>query len=145
MRARGRFHRFRRRSHEARIPSESMADIAFLLVIFFLTTTVLRIDQGLPVDLPRAQTAMLQPREQIAHVWVDAAGRTMVDDLFVRSADLGIILARKLRANPRLIVAINCDRRTPYSALHLVLGELKKAETVRVSFTAERRSPLPVP
>jgi biopolymer transport protein ExbD len=136
----GRFGRFRRaRTHGGRIPTESMADIAFLLMIFFITSTVLRIEQGLPVDLPRAQTVMRQPRELIVHVWLDATGRPMIDDLFVGYDDIAPILAEKLRRNPSLVVAVNSDRRTAYTYVHRLLGELKKAEAVRVSFTAEPR------
>jgi biopolymer transport protein ExbD len=116
-----------------------MADIAFLLMIFFITSTVLRIELGLPVDLPRAQSVMRQPRELIAHVWIDAAGRAMINDLYVAYDDVAPILAEKLRRNPALVVAVNSDRRTPYTYVHRMLEELKKAEAVRISFTAEPR------
>ena len=137
---RTRFERFRRvGSREVHIPTASMADIAFLLMIFFITSTVLRIDLGLPVDLPRASTVMRQPRELIAHVWIDAEGRPMIDDLYVAYEEVAPILADKLRRNPGLVVAVNSDQRTPYRFVHRLLSELKKAEAVRVSFTAERR------
>ena len=137
MRRSGRFAKYRSgRWRGARIPSESMADIAFLLMIFFITTTVLRLEEGPRVDLPRARSVMKQPRERIVHLWIDADGRPMINDLYVRFDDIAPILATKLRANPGLIVAINSDRRTRYSFMHQALAELKKAEAVRVSFTA---------
>ena len=40
-----------------------------------------------------------------------------------------------------LIVALNSDRRTHYRYVHRVLDEMKKAEAVRVSFTARPRGP----
>jgi biopolymer transport protein ExbD len=134
---RGRFQRYRRAGGRGiRIPTESMADIAFLLMIFFVTTTVLRIEEGLPLDLPRAITGLRQPREQIAHVWIDADGRVMVNDRYVRYEDLVPIFSEKLRRYPQLVVAINSDQRARYAYMHRALTELKKAETVRVSFTA---------
>jgi biopolymer transport protein ExbD len=137
MRPVGRFHKYRTRlRHETRIPTESMADIAFLLMIFFITTTVLRLEEGLHVDLPRAVSTLRQPNEDIVHVWIDADGRPMIDDLLVGYEDLGPILARKLRDNPRLIVALNADRHVRYSFMHRALAEMKRAEAVRVSFTA---------
>lgn len=140
MRPRGRFDQYRasRRSRQ-RIPTESMADIAFLLMIFFLTTTVLRIEEGLPVELPRATTTMRQPQDRIAHIWIDADGRPMVNDLFVTYEELAPILVEKLRRNPQLIVALNSDRRTRYTFVHRALAEMRKAEAVRVSFTAIQR------
>jgi biopolymer transport protein ExbD len=119
------------------IPTESMADIAFLLLIFYLTSAVLRTEVGLDVQLPRAANTLRQPREQIAHVWIDAAGRVMINDFYVGYGDIAPILARKLRENPNLIVAINTDRRTRYRFMQRALDEMKKAEAVRVSFTSE--------
>lgn len=137
---RGRFHRLRRRSRSGnRVPMESMADIAFLLLIFYMSTAILKPDQGLEIDLPRASQGMKQPRELITHIWIDAAGRLMVNDLFVDYDDLSSVLVRKLRLNPNLIVAINTDRRTRYMYMNMALTELKKAEAVRVSFTTVPR------
>lgn len=141
MRRGGRFGRPGRRRATSRVPTESMADIAFLLVIFFITTSVLRLDQGMQVELPRATTALSQPRDRIAHVWIDAEGRLMVNDLLIDYEELAPILAEKLGRNPELVVALNSDRRTEYAFVHRALGELKKAETVRVSFTAEKGLP----
>ena len=133
---RGRFHRLRRRSTSTnRVPMESMADIAFLLLIFYMSTAILKPDSGLEIDLPRASQGMKQPRELIAHIWIDAAGQLMVNDLFVDYDELAPVLIRKLRLNPNLIVAINTDRRTRYVYMDRALAELKKAEAVRVSFT----------
>jgi biopolymer transport protein ExbD len=55
------------------IPTASMADIAFLLLIFFLTTTVFEEEKGLPIVLPEA-AAMEQAVSQknIIHFLVPA-------------------------------------------------------------------------
>jgi biopolymer transport protein ExbD len=133
MRRLGRFHTSVRAFD--RIPMESMADIAFLLLIFYLASAVLRTEAGLEVELPRAQNTMRQPREQITHIWIDAEGRVMINDLYVDYGDIAPTLVRKLRENPNLIIAINSDRRTRYRYMQRVLEEMKKAEAVRVSFT----------
>ena len=136
--------RFRRRQRALdRIPTESMADIAFLLLIFYLTSAILRTEEGLVVDLPRARQTLRQPREQIAHIWIDAGGRVMINDLFVREEEIAPILVRKIRESPNLIVALNTDRRTRYKHVQRVLEEMKKAESVRVSFTARPHGPGP--
>ncbi|HZM17219.1 MAG TPA: biopolymer transporter ExbD [Candidatus Krumholzibacteria bacterium] len=138
-RAPGRFHA--RHKPLARIPTESLADIAFLLLIFYLTSALIRPEQGLHLDLPWATNTMRQPREQIAHIWIDADGRVMINDLYVAVAEIAPILGRKLRESPNLIVALNSDRRTHYRYVQRVLDEMKKAEAVRVSFTARPRGP----
>jgi len=132
----GRFHHLRRRLERGpRVPMESMADIAFLLLIFYMSTAILKPDRGMEIDLPRATQGMRQPRELITHIWIDADGRVMVNDLIVDYDELAPILARKLQGNPNLIVALNTDRRTRYVYMDRALAELKKAEAVRVSFT----------
>jgi len=123
------------------IPTESMADIAFLLIIFYMTSAILRSETGIGVDLPRARNTLRQPRERIAHLWIDQDGRAMINDLYVDYAEIAPILVRKLRDNPELIVALNTDRRTRYVYVHRALTEMKKAEAVRVSFTAQSRGP----
>ena len=139
---RHRHRRFRRlTSLQNRIPTESMADIAFLLLIFYMTTAILRTEGGLDVDLPRAQNTMRQPRERIAHIWIDADGRAMINDLYVGYDEIAPILAAKIQANPELIVALNTDRQSRYVFTHRALAEMKKAEAVRVSFTTRRGSP----
>lgn len=135
----GRFHRIS--GQKNRIPTESMADIAFLLLIFYMTTAILRTEAGLDVDLPRARNTMRQPRERIAHIWIDADGRAMINDLYVNYADIAPILITKIQANPELIVAVNTDRQTRYVHMHRALAEMKKAEAVRVSFTTLPRGP----
>jgi biopolymer transport protein ExbD len=132
----GRFAHLRRRNQRGtRVPMESMADIAFLLLIFYMSTAILRPDQGMEIDLPRAAQGMRQPRELVTHVWIDAQGQAMVNDLMVDYDELADVLVRKLRGNPNLIVALNTDRRTRYVYMDRALAELKKAEAVRVSFT----------
>ena len=44
--------RINRRFRGGEIPTSSMADIAFLLLIFFLVTTTIDIDKGLGLVLP---------------------------------------------------------------------------------------------
>ena len=133
MKRHGRFQRVT--AHRNRIPTESMADIAFLLLIFYMTTAILRTETGLDIDLPRAQNTMRQPRERIAHIWIDADGRAMINDLYVGYDEIAPILVAKIQANPELIVALNTDRQTRYVHMHRALAEMKKAEAVRVSFT----------
>ena len=118
-----------------------MADIAFLLLIFYMTTAILRTETGLDIDMPRARNTMRQPREQIAHIWIDADGRAMINDLYVSYDEIAPILVAKLQANPEQIVALNADVATRYVHLHRALAAMKQAEAVRVSFTALPEGP----
>ena len=119
----------------ARIPTASTADIAFLLNLFFMVTTIFKLEEGLPITLPRSQAGEKVPKEKVTHVWIDQAGTILVDDLIITLGDLEPILVRKLKENPALIVAFNADDKTPYEVLNSTIEELKKAQALSVSFT----------
>lgn len=131
---RGRFARFRGR-RRSRIPTESMADIAFLLMIFYMSSAILRPISGPPVTLPVADESMRQPSDQVEHLWIDAQGRPWMNDGYVQYEAIAPILMLKLQGNPELVVALHADRNTPYAFVDRALRELKRSEAVRVSFT----------
>lgn len=123
---------------ESKVPTSSMADIAFLLLIFFMTTTIFKMEEGLPVSLPRAETAVKQKRERIMHIWIDAGGNISINDKLVAMDSIKPILVAVLSEKPSLIIAFNTDRRTPYGIMSDVMEELKKANAIRVSFTSDK-------
>jgi len=119
----------------ARIPTSSMADIAFLLIIFFMVTTIFKLEEGLPISLPRTQAGEKIPREKIAHIWVDNLGNISIDDLAIGMEDIEPMVLAKLRENPALIIAFNTDENTPYSTMDEAMEQLKRANALSVSFT----------
>jgi biopolymer transport protein ExbD len=124
---------------KSEIPTASMADISFLLFIFFVSTTIFRMEDGLPVTLPRAETVVEQKREQMVRVWIDSTGRISIQDKLVAVGEIQGIVSSLLRENAALIVAFNADERTPNKVISDVIEQLKKANAVRVSFTASKQ------
>ena len=114
-----------------------MADIAFLLLIFFMVTTIFKMEDGLPITLPRAETAQKQKREKIMHIWVDAAANVAINDLLVDVESVADIIVVMLSERPDLIVAFNADNRAPYGVISDLMEELKEANAIRVSFTSD--------
>lgn len=119
------------------VPTASMADIAFLLLIFFTCTTIFRMEEGLKVTLPRAETVARQQRERVLRIWIDVDGDISIQDKFVQVNRIKDIVADALAENPLLIVAFNADQRTPSGIVHDVMEKLKEANAVRVSFTSD--------
>ena len=122
---------------ENTVPTSSMADIAFLLLIFFMVTTIFKLEDGLEISLPRAETVAKQKREQIMRVWIDAAGYISIRDKIVKVNQISDIMTNALSENPLLIVAFNADTRTPAGIVHEVMEQLKEANAIRVSFTSD--------
>jgi biopolymer transport protein ExbD len=128
---------FKRKSGaEGKIPSSSMADIAFLLLIFFMVSTVFRTEKGLRVEFPAAEATkkVEERRKNILHLWVDPAGTAYIDDVAIPTEDIALTVRPRLMKAPRLIVAVRADKQTPFGEINKVLEELKIAEAVRVNF-----------
>ena len=119
---------------EAKIPTASMGDIVFLLLIFFMVTTVFRSEEGLPVNLPRAQTGQELKRDLVANVYVDQDGRISVNDKIIGPDQVGPLMAQKFKENPLTIVAFQTDSSARYGVMHDIMEQLKKVNAVRVSF-----------
>jgi biopolymer transport protein ExbD len=123
---------------EAVIPTSSMADIAFLLLVFFMVTTVLKLEEGLPISLPKAEAAQDIPRENVAHIWVDRTGKISINDMIVSPGAVEGIIAQRVRANPGIIVAFYTDENAPYGVMADIMESLKRASAVRVSFASKK-------
>jgi biopolymer transport protein ExbD len=119
----------------AKIPTASMADIAFLLIVFFMVTTIFKLEQGLAITLPRSEAGEKIPREKIAHVWIDQRGTILIDDLVVKLGDIEPIIVAKMRENPALIISFNTDDAAQYRIVSEAMERLKLANALRVSFT----------
>lgn len=121
------------------IPTASLADIAFLLLIFFLTTTVFNEEKGLPIVLPeQAEEQDVSPKNIIFFL-VQADGRVIVrrgeseQEQVVSYREVEGILRAELVANDKLIAAIKTDPEAAYRHMINVLDEVKLAGAERIS------------
>jgi biopolymer transport protein TolR len=129
----------RRARHHNVIPTASMADIAMLLLIFFLSTTIFKGREALSVRLPGATTGERFAREQAIRVWVGPRGEVAFNDAAVPMERVGEVLAAKLARNPGLNIALYADARVPYGTVARVLSEVERAHAARVTLTTEHR------
>ena len=133
--------KFKRKSGaDSSVPSSAMSDIAFLLLVFFMVTTVLKLEEGLPIQVPKAEASQDVPRDKVMHIWISSAGELMINDMIIDLPDVEPLVVKRLMENPALIIAFNSDAHAPYGVLSDVMEELKRANAVRVSFTAKRES-----
>ncbi len=118
----------RKKDRGAVIAMAGMADIAFLLLIFFLLVTTIDVDTGiglvLPPPLEEAVEIEVNP-ENLANILVDAEGRVLLDREIIGVPQISGTIAEKVRTNPKLIVSVKTDRRTPYNVYIDVIDQLK--------------------
>lgn len=123
----------KQKKENPQIPTCSMADISFLLIIFFMLTTVFIVERGIYVTLPLAKATKKLPKKNIAHIWVSKEGVISIDDNIVKTEHIGSIMARKVSTNPNLIVSIVMDKDNEYGLLSDVFEELKEAKALKIS------------
>ena len=121
-----------------KVPSSSMADIAFLLLIFFLITTTFPKDKGLAIVLPEGVETAVNPRN-VLHLIVRPDGlvdvkrgeSTQVQR--VAADDIETIWRQDVRENANLIAAVKTHPEAPYKFMLDVLDALHMAGAERIS------------
>jgi biopolymer transport protein ExbD len=116
-----------------------MADIAFLLLIFFMVSTVFVRYRVTGIVLPRAEKIEeIKFRRHISYLWVSADRKVFIDDKVARVDQVAGVFYQRRVENPRLIVSMKCDQRAPYGLVSDVLEELRKADALRVNFATDK-------
>jgi biopolymer transport protein ExbD len=132
--------KLRRRRASDEIPQASLADIAFLLLIFFIATTTFAIEEGLPLLLPSARRSAvlrLQPQDAFriegnVDGSIVAEGRTIEPEaltamLRARNAE------RRVRGQDEVVVVVETDPRAPYVVMVTILDQVRRADCRRVA------------
>jgi len=122
---------------EATIPTASMADIAFLLLFFFLVTTTFSKDKGMKLVLPAEDSEETKvQKKNICHIWINSAGSVAVEGSPIPVGDIENDVRRRIAENERLIVSLKTDAAAPYKVMIDVMDELKKAHATRISLAS---------
>jgi len=117
----------------ASIPTSTTADIAFLLIVFFLVTTSMSEDKGLGLTLPPAGASTRVPSRNITKVWINASGEIMHDQEIVSVEEMGQRIKTMTKENPNLIVSIKTDPDAAYESFVDVVDAIKKAGNDKIS------------
>jgi biopolymer transport protein ExbD len=126
----------RKKEMRVNIPTASMSDIAFLLLIFFMVTTVFRRGGGLKIIFPTARTTeRLGKQRDLSFLWINKDGRMAVDDNVIPDPGrLTLIFKTKMAENPALITVIKADANVRYRSVNNAIESLRDAGALRVVF-----------
>ncbi len=121
------------------IPSSSMADIAFLLLIFFMVSTVFQKDTNRTIEWAQAEATekIDQKQKNIQNIWLEPNGDVYINDVQTAMEEVSAIIAPMYRVNRELVVSIRSDRTVPYQYIDAVQQELVAAGLLRVVFATE--------
>lgn len=121
------------------VPMASTADIAFLLLIFFLVTTVFPKDKGLAIVLPEQQEQVEVSQRNILHLVIQPTGVVDVKRgesqqvQQMRAQEIEGLWRQEVAANPNLIAAVKTHPDAPYKFMVDVLDALHSASAERIS------------
>jgi len=124
----------KKKDRDVEIPSASLSDIVFLLLIFFLVTTSIDTEKGLDLVLPPidSEEIKINPKN-ITNLLINASGQALLDGEVIEIREISRIIREKILENELLIVSVKTDKETQYDVYVHVLDQLKKAEAKRIS------------
>ena len=116
-----------RRQSPVEIPTASMADVAFLLIIFFLVTSLYSVTRGIQFSLPKNDEAALTAEPEAATlIEIASDGSLTVDNRAMRLEDIQGYVAPRLARNPERSVILQTSMDASYEAMTNVFDELRQ-------------------
>ena len=120
------------------IPTASMPDIIFMLLIFFMVTTVLREYSGLPVTLPKAKRIeKLKSKRHTSHIWVSKDGLISIDDRLFAVDDVAKIMYDKRSADPQVVVSLKAYEEAKMELVSEIHEKLRDADALKLNYSTK--------
>jgi len=124
----------RRRRVDDEISFASTSDIAFLLLIFFMVSTIFNVEQGLPMALPgQASETARVPQKNLLKILVASNNLVSLDEQVYPVPAIEGEVRRRLLENPKLIIQVEMHPEAFYGTMVDVLDELHLAEAKKIS------------
>ncbi|SVD84379.1 uncharacterized protein METZ01_LOCUS437233 [marine metagenome] len=119
------------------ISTSSLPDIIFMLLIFFMVTTVMREFEGLDIILPRAETIeKLESKRHTVYIWATKEGLISVNDKIININDLSNVMFLKLSRDPKLTVSLRSDEDSRMELISEIHSQLRKAQALKLSYSS---------
>jgi len=115
---------------------DSTADVAFLLLIFFIVTTIFAAEQGLTLVLPgkqKQENTVKVKQSNIATLFVQADDSVTLDGKPIVINHIMNSIQDRIYSNPKLVVLLKVHPDADYGYMVACLDELKLANATKVS------------
>ena len=123
---------------KSEIPTASMPDIIFMLLIFFMVTTVLREYSGLPISLPKAKRIeKLKSKRHTSHIWVSKDGLISIEDKLYASDGIRHVMYEKRVTDSQLVISLKADERAKMGLVSSIHTELRKADALKLNYSTK--------
>jgi biopolymer transport protein ExbD len=114
-----------------------MIDVIFAILAFFMVSSLsLTRSQGLPVDLPSAQTA--EPKQSVQlNITIERDGKMFLDRQSIELDDLKGALTQKIKPDAESVVVINADKKVEHGTVVKVMDRLRQVPGAKMAIAAE--------
>ncbi len=128
----------KRASTKQEIPTASMPDIIFMLLLFFMVTTTLReVEVLVDYKLPYAEALeKIENKRLVSYIWIGSNKKMQINDSFVKVEDVQRIMYGKRQELPNVIVSLRIDVGTDMGLVTDVQQELRKAYCLRINYSS---------
>jgi biopolymer transport protein ExbD len=120
------------------IPTTSMPDIVFMLLMFFMVVTTLReVNLLVEFKLPEAKAIeKIENKRLVSYIWVGKDGRIQINDSIVKLSEIQTIMYDKRQSLPNVIVSLRIDKGSDMGIVTDIQQELRKAYCLRINYSA---------
>ena len=128
----------RRATTKQEIPTTSMPDIVFMLLMFFMVATTLReVDVLVDFKLPEAQAIeKIENKRLVSYLWDGKDKRIQVNDSIVKVEEVQPIMYNKRQSLPNIIISLRIDRGADMGFVTDIQQELRKAYCLRINYSS---------
>jgi biopolymer transport protein TolR len=124
------------RSTMSQINVTPLVDVMLVLLVIFMVTAPM-MQQGVQVNLPKADTKALKAQDEAVVVSLDNSGRIFVNSTAVMAGDLKARLTEIFANRAKKEVFLKADREVPYGEVVKAMAEIKGAGVERLGMVTE--------
>lgn len=120
----------------AEINVTPLVDVMLVLLVIFMVTAPM-MQQGVQVNLPKAETKAMAPAEETVVVSVSVAGRTYIDKEEVPAGELRKRLTTMFSTRAKKEIFLKADAGVPYGDVVRTMADIKGAGIERLGMVTE--------
>ena len=128
---------------EADVPAQinivPMIDVIFAILTFFVMSTLfLTRSEGLPVNLPQAQTAKKNTRPARVTLTVDKTGKVFLNKQAISLEGLEAGVQKKVKPQQQLMVVLNADEGVNHGRIVAVMDRVRRVKGARLAIATRK-------
>ena len=115
-----------------------MPDIIFMLIFFFMVSSVLRQSEGLNVVLPSAKKIeKMETKRHVTYLWVSKDNMISVDGKLLNVDGIRSVMYAKRLDDPEITVSIRADIQVNMGMMNQIHKELREADALKVNYSSK--------